>query len=125
MEWIKKEAQTHGPEETVSRASSTCGGMMQASSAGQLPRNEHQVSNVRLLSKKTTGPCAGVELFIAMSECKSKNVTTEFVRDVKAAPELAVVLATDQQLEDLVTFLYKCRRVLCSYSRSNVQPRRF
>jgi len=27
------------------------------------------------LSKKTTGPCAGDELFIAMSECKSKDVT--------------------------------------------------
>jgi len=39
-----------------------------------------------------------------MSECKSADVTTQFVRDVKASPEPAVVLATDQQLEDLVHF---------------------
>lgn len=44
------------------------------------------------------------ELFIAMTECKSKDVTARFVRDVKAAPEPALVLATDQQLDDVVRF---------------------
>ena len=42
-----------------------------------------------------------------MTKCKSKDVTTRFVRDLKAAPEPALVLATDQQLDDLVQFSTK------------------
>ena len=43
-------------------------------------------------------------MFVVMSECKSKDVSARFVRDVKAAPDPAVVLATDRQLDDMVRF---------------------
>jgi hypothetical protein len=98
---IKKEAQKHGPKETVSSVSKMGGGMMSASCAGQLPRNEHQVSNIRHAKKKAH---ADDELFIAMTECKSKDITARFVRDVKAAPEPALVLCKDEQLDDVVRF---------------------
>lgn len=39
-----------------------------------------------------------------MTDCKSKDVTARFVRDVKATPDPALVLANDQQLHDLVHF---------------------
>ena len=39
-----------------------------------------------------------------MSQCKSKNVTVRFIRDVKAGPDPALVLTTDQQLNDLMKF---------------------
>lgn len=39
-----------------------------------------------------------------MTEWKSKDITAQFVRDVKAAPDPALVLATDQQLDDMVRF---------------------
>lgn len=43
MKRLKDEALTHGPKETVNLVSTAYGGMMSASLAGQLPRNEHQV----------------------------------------------------------------------------------
>ena len=67
------------------------------------------VMNIKLLmfgiqEKKSSSSYADDELFIAMTECKSKDITARFVRDVKAAPDPALVLATDQQLDDLVRF---------------------
>ena len=70
---------------------------MSASFTGQLPRNEHQVSNIWQSVKKTTVSCVNDELFIAMTECKSNDITAQFVRDEKAAPDPALLLATDQQ----------------------------
>ena len=78
--------------------------MIGASSAGQLPRDEHQVANIRHSRKKGSANFEDDDLFIAMSECKSKDITARFVRDVKAAPDPALVLATDQQLHDIVKF---------------------
>ena len=103
MAKIKKKACKHGPKETVNSISSTSGGMIFASCAGQLPRNEHQVANICHSNKKTAVGYADDDLFIAMTECKSKDVTARFVRDVKAAPEPALVLATDQQLNRFAT----------------------
>ena len=104
MERIKTEAKKHEPKETVGRVCSSTGGMMYVSSAGKLPRDEHQIANVRHSRKKNSSSYADDELFIAMTECKSKDITARFVRDVKAAPDPALVLATDQQLDDLVRF---------------------
>ena len=104
MAKIKKEAKIHGPKDTVNNVSSSSGGMIKACGIGQLPRNEHQVSNMKYTKKKASVVCDGDELFVAMTDCKSKDVTARFVRDVKAAPDPALVLANDQQLNDLVRF---------------------
>ena len=69
MKRLKDEALTHGPKETVNRVSAASGGLMSASLTGQLPCNEHQVSNIRHSVKKTTMSCVDDELFIAMTEC--------------------------------------------------------
>ena len=39
-----------------------------------------------------------------MMECKSKDITAQLVRDVKAAVDPALVLAMNQQLEDMPRF---------------------
>ena len=77
---------------------------MAAAAPGKLPRGEHQVTNVKHGSKQIYLSGGTDDLFVVMSECKSKDVTARFVRNVKAAPDPAVVLATDRQLDDMVRF---------------------
>ena len=102
---IKKEAQNNGPKEAVNSTSSSSRGVMNVSGAGQLPRNEHQVSNIKCLQKKQfSGAIDADDLFIAMTECKSQDITVYYVREVEAAPDPALVLGNDQQLNDLVQF---------------------
>ncbi len=52
MTKIKKEAKIHGPKDTVNNVSSSSGGMIKACGIGQLPRNEHQVSNMKYTKKR-------------------------------------------------------------------------
>ena len=85
MQEMKKQAQKCGPKETVTGVSEASGGMIGASSAGQLPRDKHQVANIRYSKKKGNASFVDDDLFIVMSECKLKDVTVQFVRDVKAA----------------------------------------
>ena len=47
MAKLKKEAIVHGPKNTVNHVSGTSGGMIKTSGVGELPRNEHQVSNIK------------------------------------------------------------------------------
>ena len=57
---------------------------------------------VQLASQSKTTDSSNDELFVVMSQCKSKDVTAHFIRDVKAGPDPALVIATDQH--DLVKF---------------------
>ena len=100
---MKSQSQQFGPKETVSCVSQEAGGIVGAAAPGKLPRNEHQVSNLRH-SQKQPSDSSNDELFVVMSQCKSKDVTAHFIRDVKAGPDPALVIATDQQLNDLVKF---------------------
>ena len=106
MQKMKADCCDHGPKETVSHVSSVMGGMESASAPGKLPRDEHQVSNMRHSQKKLSSSTSGAddELFVVMTRCKCSDGTGQFVRDVKAAPDPAVVLATDSQLHDLSKF---------------------
>ena len=83
--------------------SQEAGGIVGAAAPGKLPRNEYQVSNLRH-SQKQPSDSSNDELLVVMSQCKSKDVTAHFIRDVKAGPDPALVIATDQQLNDLVKF---------------------
>ena len=59
---------------------------------------------VQLASQSKTTDSSNDELFVVMSQCKSKDVTAHFIRDVKDGPDPALVIATDKQLNDLVKF---------------------
>ena len=104
MQKIKQESIRRGPKETVNRVSRDSGGMVAAVAPGKLPRGEHQVTNVRHGSKQFCSSGGSDDLFVVMSECKSKDANARFIRDVKAAPDPAVVLATDRQLDDIIRF---------------------
>lgn len=106
MKTLKSECRERGLRILLSHVSSVMGGMESASAAGRLPQDEHQITNIchsqKRLSSSTSG--ADDELYVVMSRCKCADATGQFVRDVKAAPDPAVVLATDSQLHDLAKF---------------------
>lgn len=79
---------------------------MNAQSIGALPRNREQVSNIRrgnensICSKKSLRD----PLFMVMEQSKLCEAGDKFVRVVTGCPEPMCILATDQQLDDLVRF---------------------
>ena len=85
------------------------GGVANAHSAGDLPRNRKQVDNLKYSTKSQCSAkdpsCQNDVLAHVMQMCKdSCGTEKEFVRAVEAAPEPLCVLATNQQLLDLERF---------------------
>ena len=64
-----------------------------------LRMNEQQVSYVAM-----SGTNCADELFIVMQRCKKEDESGQFIRDVRTAPEPAMILVTDAQLLDMVKF---------------------
>lgn len=83
--------------------SSNVGGSLQARTPGELPRNEQQISYFKRKTSDGTDNFAD-ELFTVMQRCKEEPRSSRFIRDVRAAPDPAMVLATNTQLFDLVKF---------------------
>ena len=94
------------PKHTVATLSANVGGVLKASAPGQLPRNEKQVSYFKPKVKRDSIPgicrdAAADDLFVMMQKAAyTDDSGTKFVRAVNAAPEPAIVLATDRQLND-------------------------
>ena len=106
---IKEEASTKGPKSVMNHVSSEVGGVESAVAPGQLPRNELQVLNQKRKLKagarvSSSNNASDDDLFAVMQEAHTQDPCHMFVRDIKTAPEPAIVLATDQQLADLVRF---------------------
>jgi hypothetical protein len=97
--YIKQEVKDAGPKDVVASVSAKVGGVIGARAPGQLPRGEMQVTNAKRTLKFSEGH--GDELFVMMQQAKSGD---RFVRDIKAATEPAIVVASDRQLDDLVRF---------------------
>ena len=95
-----------GPKATVEKVSYQMGVVLGASTSGQLPRDEQQVSNQRRkrkFSEISTGTPAD-SLFVVRQRAHSQDPAQEFIRDIKTASEPAIVLEDEQQLNDLVRF---------------------
>ena len=106
---VKDECTSRGPKAVVEVVSGEAGGVVGASAPGQLPRNEKQVSNLKRKAKSTLTSgqhCdAGADdLFIVMQRAHTQDPSNKFIRDVKTAPEPAIVLADDRQLQNIVRF---------------------
>ena len=102
-----------GPKDVVASISAKAGGVLEAAAPGQLPRNEKQVSyfksrvslDARISSLPgTSRDAAADDLFIVMQKAYTEDPSRKLVRAVNAAPEPAIVLATDRQLHDLARF---------------------
>ena len=107
---IKEECISKGPKAVVEQVSSEVGGIICASEPGQLPRNELQVSNQKRKGKSSGAVtfvgknAAADDLFVIMQQAHTQDPSHKFVRDIKTAPEPAIVLASEQQHNDLVRF---------------------
>ena len=108
MKVLKEEAQNCPPKEAVSIIYEEKGGIMGATCLGELPRNRDQVSNMRRTVNSKLPLCSNKglrdPLFMVMEQCKLCESGDKFVRVVTASPEPMCILATDQQLNDLVRF---------------------
>ena len=110
---IKEECITRGPKSTVAVVSATAGGVLKASAPGQLPRNEKQVTNFKaklvVQSRASRFPhlsldAAADDLFVVMQQAYTEDTSKKFVRAVNAAPEPAIVVAAESQLQNLARF---------------------
>ena len=103
---IKEECILKGPKGTIASVSGEVGGVIKASAPGLLPRNEKQVSNFKSAlscSSKLSWDATADNLFITMQQAYTEDPHQRFVRAVNAAPEPAVVIASNTQ-DDLVRF---------------------
>ena len=84
------------------------GGVMNAKSGCDLPRDRKQVHNLKYASK--TRPCTSTNipstdvLAHVMQICKESSGSDAYVRSVEAAPEPMCIVSTDQQLLDMERF---------------------
>ena len=107
LQKLKSIAQDLTPKFAVREASHSSGGIALAPSAGALPRNRQQVSNLRRRTDESHEPLIGKKkdpLFAVMSMCKEsegKSTSEHFVRIVTGAPEPMTVLCYDWSLNDL------------------------
>ena len=106
---IKKKCVSSGPKEVASNIENSAGGILEATYPGQLPRNEQQISNFKRHTPVSTGQklsCQSKsnELYSIMLQAHLEEGSKKFIRDVKAYPEPAIVLASEQQLLDLERF---------------------
>ena len=108
MSAIKEKFQSgkDGPKRVVSEVSSMVGGVLCASDACELPRNEQQVSDLKQRQKKNVIPGANScdELAVVMQKAYLEECNQHFIREVKTLREPGIVVAVDRQLDDLVRF---------------------
>lgn len=106
MTMIKEESKVSGPKDTIATVYDSQDGMVHAKSRGELPRNRMQVSNAKRNNFTSLSLCSNKSLkdplFVVMEQCKLQD--DKFVRTVTVCPEPMCLLASDQQLDDLVRF---------------------
>jgi hypothetical protein len=110
MAKIKEELKSAGPKTVISKVSAEVGGVIGATDACILPRNEQQVMKAKSRSKIAAVPtCSSNDNFaVVMHHAFLEDSDNQFIRDIKTLREPAIVVCYDRQLDDLVRF--------CTYS---------
>ena len=97
-----------GPKKVVSDVSAQVGGLTAATDSCEIPRNEQQVSKLKVRMKSsagTTNLCTpSDELGIIMQQAFMEDASNQFISEVKCLREPAVIVVTERQLNDLVRF---------------------
>ena len=110
MQQVATNLSTHTPKHAVSKVFNDKGGLIQASSVGQLPRDRNQAYYLKhKMREKDFHEASGSSsssgsrdiLFVIMEQCKK---VSRFVQHVTCAPEPMAVLCTSQQLLDVERF---------------------
>ena len=97
----------NGPKKVVSTVSSMVGGVLSASDACELPRNEQQVCDLKQRQKKviTAGATASCdELAVVMHKAYLEDSNQQFIREVRTLLEPGIIVALDRQLDDITRF---------------------
>lgn len=105
---VKSQCLKMGPKDTIQHVTEEVGGVLQAIGPGQLPRSERQVTNI-IRREKLKSRCANSsneadDLFVIMQRAHSEDSSAQFIRAIRAAPDPAIVLADNNQLNDMVRF---------------------
>ena len=114
MESTKKllstKLESQSPKIAVNSVHESMGGIINAESAGKLPRNRDQAYYLKKKNQHQeinnsigSGLSQGIHdmLYVVMEQCKKAERSDRFVQDVVCAPEPMAVLATEQQLIDI------------------------
>ena len=105
---LKESVKTKQPLKALREVENIRGGIMNAKSGCDLPRDRKQVHNLKYASKNI--PCTSANIPPAdvlaqvMQMCKQSSGSDAYVRSVEAAPEPMCVVTTDQQLLDIERF---------------------
>lgn len=105
-----------GPKETIEYVSSQVGGVTQALGPGQLPRSEKQVTIMRRNEKlkgRSEGDAAADDLFVVMQRAHTEDPSAQFIRGIRTAPDPAIILAYDFQVNDMVRFCTSSTAEFC------------
>ena len=90
---IEAQSQRSGSKETLNVVITKLGGIVNARSESQLPRNERQVSYIQSRSKPHASSSGSDEMFEMILQAKLGDSTGMFVRETRPSPEPAFVLA--------------------------------
>lgn len=94
-----------GPKKVVAEVSSAIGGVLSASDACSLPRNEQQVTDIRRRQKKESCSSNSTdELAVVMQKAYLEDGDKCFITEMKTLREPAIIVALERQLDDLVRF---------------------
>ena len=109
---LKAELVHDSPKDAIDKVYNDKGGIINAQSVGDLPRNRTQAYNIKRkqLQQKMMGSSGSSlhetrdMLYVVMEQCKCAEKTNKFVQDVTCAPEPMAVLSNEQQISDLERF---------------------
>ena len=108
---LAKALEGKSPMDALDKVTQDKGGLLGATSVGQIPRNRqqayhlnHQRSRIAGMTNVLTSGKGQDVLYITMEQCKLTEKEHRFVREVTCAPEPMAVLATDQMLRDIERF---------------------
>ena len=96
-----------GPKATLHQVSSEVEGLTDSAAPGELPRSEKQVTRIRSKEKSsssTTNNHGVDELFVVMQRAHSQDPSSQFVRGIRTTPDPAIVVFTNNQLNDMIRF---------------------
>jgi hypothetical protein len=107
VEKLRNEATSKFPKDAYHKVHKDQGGILNASSISDLPRNVGQAKYLQRGSTKPKNFDNIDSLLILLEQCKRQQLHRDeqsFIREVTGAPEFRCILGFDWQLQDISTF---------------------
>ena len=104
---LRNESAVKPPKAAYHTVHKESGGILNASSISDLPRNRAQAKYLRRGQTEKRSFDQNDSLVILLEQCKRQQIERNiqpFIREVTGAPELRCILTFDWQLHDLATF---------------------